>query len=101
MTIKQLEFTTKEVVFVQDSDRHIVIWRKDGEVTGINYCQGDFIDDLHKYCGSPHVEITAFFLTVVDLIRFKTDNIYEQIDHAIWLHWDFMQNKVEVEGLQN
>jgi len=101
MTIKQVEFTTKEVIFVQDSDRHIVIWRRNGEVSGINYCQGDFVDDLHKYYGKPDVELTAFFLTIVDLIRFKTDNQYEQIDHAIWLHWDFQQNKCIVEGIQD
>jgi hypothetical protein len=101
MTIKQVEFTTKEVIFVQDSDRHIVIWRRDGEVSGINYCQGDFVEDLIKHYGTPDVELTAFFLAVVDLIRFKTDNIYEQIDHAIWMHWDFQQNKDLVEVIQN
>lgn len=101
MAIKQVEFMTKEVIFVQDSDRHIVIWRKDGDVSGINYCQGDWVGDLHRYYDKPDVELTAFFLSVVDLIRFKTDNIYEQIDHAIWMHWDFQQNKCIVNGLQN
>lgn len=101
MTIKQVEFTTKEVIFVQDSDRHIVIWRRNGEVSGINYCQGDFVDDLHKFYGTPDVELTAFYLTIIDLIRFKTDDFYEGIDHAIWLHWDFQQNKCIVEGIQD
>jgi hypothetical protein len=101
MNIKQVEFSTKEVIFVQDSDRHIVIWRRGGEVSGINYCQGDFVEDLIKHYGTPDIELTAFFLAVVDLIRFKTDNIYEQIDHAIWMHWDFQQNKDLVEVIQN
>ena len=101
MTIRQIEFTTKEVVFVQDSDRNIVIWRRNGEVSGINYCQGDFIDDLHKFYGAPDIELTAFYLTMVDLIRIKTDDFYEGIDHAIWLHWDFQQNKCIVEGIQD
>ena len=30
MTIKQVQFTTKEIIFVQDSDRHIAIWRING-----------------------------------------------------------------------
>ena len=101
MTIRQVQFTTKEIIFVQDSDRHIAIWRKDGEVTGINYCQGDIVEDLQTHHNKPDVELTAFFLTVVDLIRFKTDNIYEQIDHAIWLHWGFQTNKDVVEDLQD
>jgi hypothetical protein len=101
MTIKQVEFTTREVIWSQDSDRHIVIWRRNGEVSGINYCQGDYINDLIKHFNKPDVELTAFYLSVVDLIRFKTDNVYEQIDHAIWMHWDFQQNKDIVEGIQD
>ena len=101
MTIKQVQFTTKEIIFVQDSDRHIAIWRINGEVSGINYCQGDIVEDLLTHHNKPDVELTAFFLSVVDLIRFKTDNIYEQIDHAIWMHWDFQTNKDVVESIQD
>ena len=101
MTIKQVQFMTKEIIWVNDSDRHIAIWRINGEVSGINYCQGEIVEDLLTHYNKPDIELTAFYLSVVDLIRFKTDNVYEQIDHAIWMHWDFQQNKDIVEGIQD
>lgn len=93
--------TTRKIIWMPDSDRHIAVWWINDEISGINYCQGDDIDDIFKYYNKPDVELTAFYMSVVDLIRFKTGNLYDQIDHAIWMHWDFQQNKDIVEGLQD
>ena len=98
----QTKHTTKrEIVWMPDSDRHIAVWWINDEISGINYCQGDCIEDIFERYNEPDVELTAFYMSVVDLIRFKTGNLYDQIDHAIWMHWDFQQNKLLVEGLQD
>lgn len=78
---------SEEIVWCNGDDRHILIKRADGEIVGLNYCQGDdleyFIDNFHEI---DH-DLTNFFKAVEPYLIHE-DQV-DRINAAIWAHFEY------------
>ena len=87
---------SKEIVFCPDNDRHILIMRENGEVVGINYCQGDDLEYFFENFDEIDHDLTEFYLSVkyyLDYLTYETE--VDKINAAIWAHFDYKNRKHE------
>lgn len=84
---------SKEIVYCPDNDRHILIMRENGEVVGINYCQGDDLEYFFENFDEIDHDLTEFYLSV-KMYLVPDDTVY-QINEAIWAHFDYKNRKHE------
>jgi hypothetical protein len=76
---------SEEIVWCHGDDRHILIKRVDGEIDGINYCQGDDIElFLDKY-NEIDEDLTNFYKAVEPYLDYRNDEI-AKINAAIWAY---------------
>lgn len=84
---KIVESTSRSIVWVESSDRYILIVRENHEIYGINYMQGDDLEFFKKHYNEPDIKLTKFVKAVVD--RLNGDTELDRIDSAIWAYFDY------------
>ena len=84
---------SKEVVFSPDDDRHILIMKEDGEIIGLNYCQGDDLEYFFEHFDEIDHDLTEFYLSVKYYLSGETE--LDRINQAIWAHFDYKNRKHE------
>lgn len=75
-----------EIVECTDNDRLILIVRKNDQIVGLNYMQGDDLDYFCD-CYSEDPMLTVYYNTVVPYLSGKTE--IDRINQAIWGYFDF------------
>jgi hypothetical protein len=94
--IKNTVIESTSIHAVPSSDRFIMVQHANDEVIGINYMQGCYINELNlfkeKYC-TVDKQLTNYYKAIRPLL--KSSSEIENIDHAIWLYINYLNNEEE------
>jgi hypothetical protein len=85
-----VESISRSIVWVESSDRYILIVREKDEIYGINFMQGDDLEYFKERYNKPDPKLTKFVKAVVD--KLKGDTELDRIDSAIWAYFEYMDN---------
>jgi hypothetical protein len=89
---------SREIVWSEENDRHILIVREDNEVVGLNYCQGDELEYFKEHFFCIDYDLTDFYNSVkryLDYLTYETE--VDKINAAIWAHFDYKNRQDERE----
>lgn len=78
---------SKKIVWCPDDDRHILIIKEDGEVIGINYCQGDDLEYFPLRFDEIDHDLTEFYNSVKCYLGGESE--LDRVNQAIWAHFDY------------
>lgn len=84
---------SREIVWNEENDRYILIIREDNEVVGLNYMQGDELDLFKRDFSGIDYDLTDFYNSVK--MYLCPDDQVNQINEAIWAHFDYKNRKFE------
>lgn len=79
---------SREIHYIAGSDRHILIFKKDGAVTGLNFCQGNDINYFKSHFHNPDVTLTYFYNCIESLLLKNEDQV-KSIDKVIDAYFEF------------
>ena len=91
MSYKIIE--SREIVWCDEDDRHILIIRSNSEVIGLNYMQGDEFDHFVKHYNDIDHELTDFYNSIKHYL--SGDSELDRVNQAIWAHFDYKNRKFE------
>lgn len=83
-----------EIVWCPGDDRHILIKRVNGEIDGINYCQGDDLEYFLEGFNEIDEELTDFFKAIEPYLDARNDEV-SKINAAIWAHFEYCNRKCD------
>jgi len=83
-TMEYIKVQSEEIIFSRGDDRHVFIKKENDKVVGINYCQGDDIQDLLDHYMDIDHDLTRFYLAVKPIM--SPDDEVTQINEAIWAY---------------
>ncbi len=78
---------SNEIVWCPGDDRHILIMKENGNVVGINYCQGDDIEYFMERFNDIDHKLTNFYLAVEPYLVHPTE--VEKMNAAIWAYFEY------------
>jgi len=73
---------SKEVTWCATDDRYVLVIKEDGEITGINFMQGEGLGCFEERYSKPCPLVTKFVLAV--LPDYPSDCELDSINNAIW-----------------
>lgn len=80
--MKYIKVQSEEIIFSLPDDRHILIKKENDVIIGLNFCQGDELQDLlDGYMDIDH-DLTNFYRVVSVFIDLS--NEYDLINEVIW-----------------
>jgi hypothetical protein len=83
-TMSYIKVQSEEIVWCPENDRHILIKKGKGAIIGLNYCQGEEIQDLLDNYMDIDQDLTNFCLAVMPIMN--DDDEVDQINEAIWAY---------------
>jgi len=83
-----------EIVWCPGDDRHILIKRVNGEIDGINYCQGDDLEYFLEGFNEIDEELTDFYHSIEPYLDARNDEV-GKINAAIWAHFEYCNRKCD------
>jgi hypothetical protein len=83
-----------EIVWCPNDDRHILIKRVNGEIDGLNYCQGDDLEYFLEGFNEIDEELTDFYHSIEPYLDARNDEV-GKINAAIWAHFEYCNRKCE------
>jgi hypothetical protein len=83
-TMSYIKVQSEEIVWCPMDDRHILIKKEKDVVIGLNYCQGEEIQDLLDHYMDIDHDLTRFYLAVKQALC--PDDEVNQINEAIWAY---------------
>ena len=82
-----IKVQSEEIIFSEYDDRHILIKKENGEIVGLNYCQGEDLEYfVENYMDIDH-DLTDFFIAVRN--NFDDSDEYKLINRVIWAHFEY------------
>jgi hypothetical protein len=91
MDYKVVEST--QIVWCHGDDRYVMITKKNDEVIGLSYMQGDELDDFKEYFCEIDEELTDFYNAICDRLIGATE--LDRINQAIWAHFNYRELRDE------
>jgi hypothetical protein len=82
---------SEEIVWCHGDDRHVLIKRVNGEIDGINYCQGDDLEYFLDNYNEIDEDLTNFFKAIEPYLHSDQSEI-SKVNAAIWAHFDYKNN---------
>jgi hypothetical protein len=95
-----MEYTireSKEIVWCSQDDRYVLIIKKDGEVIGLNYMQGDELEEFKSEYDDIDEELTDFYNATCVYLGGSSE--LDRINQAIWAYFEFKVAKYERKAL--
>lgn len=90
---------SEEIVWCHGDDRHVLIKRVDGEIDGLNYCQGDDLEYFLENFNEIDEDLTNFFKAIEPYL--VHDDQIDRINAAIWAHFEYRNLRDEREYKNN
>jgi hypothetical protein len=84
---------SKEIYQCNEDDRYVLVVRKDNEVIGLNYMQGDVDDDFDYFKDNYDCidkGLTRFYNSIKSALNGTTE--IDRINQAIWAHFAYENN---------
>lgn len=84
-----------EILWCSNDDRFILIKRVNGEIDGLNYCQGDDLEYFLENFNEIDEDLTNFYKAIVPYLTYEGTNEYDgseevdRINMAIWAHFEY------------
>ena len=78
-----------EILWCQGDDRFILIKRVNGEIDGLNYCQGNDLEYFLEYYNEIDEDLTNFFKAVEPYLNHEDNDEITRINMAIWAHFEY------------
>ena len=92
---------SREIVWCPCDDRYILIIKKDDDIVGLNFMQGDELDIFKRLYSDIDYELTDYYNAVERyLVREGTSEI-GRINAAIWSYFEFRNLRNEREYNNN
>jgi hypothetical protein len=88
---------SREIVWCPSDDRYILVVKQDGKVIGLNYMQGDYIEEFKKQFSDVDEELTDFYNSVAPYLSGASE--FDRINQAIWAYYEFKVAKYERKAL--
>jgi hypothetical protein len=80
---------SQQIIWCPSNDRHIIIFKENDAIVGLNYCQGDDVEALlTDYSGIDH-NLTDFYNVIKNFLG-KGDEI-DIVNEVIWAHHNYKQ----------
>lgn len=73
---------SKEIVWCNDDDRYVLIVRKNNEIIGLNFMQGNELEIFKKEFNEIDQDITNYYNSVK--LYLSGNSEYDRINQAIW-----------------
>ena len=84
---------SKEIVWCNEDDRHILIMKEHGEIIGLNYCQGDDLEHFVELYDEIDHDLTDFYNSVKYYLGGETE--LDRVNQAICVHFDYKNRTFE------
>lgn len=84
---------SKEIVWSEENDRHILIMKEEDEIVGLNFCQGDDLEYFVDHYMDIDHDLTDFFNSIEPYLV-DGDQV-DRINAAIWAHFDYKNRRDE------
>ncbi len=75
---------SREIVWCNSDDRYILIIKENGAIVGLNFMQGDDLDDFKEHFSDIDYDLTDFFNAVEPYLAHNDTTEVERINAAIW-----------------
>ena len=86
-TMEYIIKESREIVWCERDDRHILILRENNDIVGLNFMQGDAMDVFKEYYNRIDLELTMFYQATLPYLR-GIDEL-DRINQAIWAFHEF------------
>jgi hypothetical protein len=90
---------SEEIVWCHGDDRHVLIKRVNGDIDGLNYCQGDDLEYFLDNFNEIDEDLTNFFKAIEPYLVHE-DQI-DRINAAIWARFEYRNFRDEKEYNNN
>jgi hypothetical protein len=78
---------SNEIVWCPGDDRHILVVKKNSDIIGLNWCQGDEIEFFIKHYNYIDHDLTNFYNSVSMHLSGTTE--LDRINQAIWAFFEY------------
>jgi len=75
------------VYWCNEDDRYVLVVKKNGEVVGLNYMQGNEIEDFEKHYDYVDEGLTNFYNAIEVYLSGTTE--IDRINQAIWAYFSY------------
>lgn len=87
-------FKSTQIVWCPNDDRYVLIIKKNEEIIGLNYMQGDDLGYFEKEFDYIDEELTDFYHSIEPYLDERNDEV-GKINAAIWAHFEYCNKKCE------
>jgi hypothetical protein len=78
---------SRDIYWCPGDDRHVLVVKKDGNVVGLNYMQGDDLEFFESYFSNIDEDLTKFYNCIEGALN--GDSEIDRINQAIWAHHSY------------
>jgi hypothetical protein len=88
---------SKEIVWCPNDDRYILIIKKDDDIVGLSFMQGEELESFKEHYGDIDYELTDFYNAVEPYLVHDGTSEVDRINAAIWSYFEFRNLRNERE----
>ena len=81
---------SNEIVWCPGDDRYILVIKENGDIVGLNWCQGDEIEYFSKRYNYIDYDLTKFYNSVSMYLGGATE--LDRINQAIWAFFQYKES---------
>ena len=85
---------SREIVWCPSDDRYILIIRLNDEIIGLNFMQGDELDDFKEQYSDIDYDLTDYYNAVEPYLDTRNDEV-GKINAAIWAYFEYINLRDE------
>lgn len=88
---------SREIVWCNLDDRYILIIKKDDDIVGLSFMQGDELESFKEHYSDIDYELTDYYNAIEPYLMHEGTSEIGRINAAIWSYFEFRNLRNERE----